>query len=160
MQFYVGRGLDVADPFVTLTVAMSQPASRGSIALRSADPLAPPVIRANYFAEPRDLDAMVEGVAARADRSRASQRVRAAARRRASIPTTRSRIATPMSARSSGRAADTIFHPAGTCRMGRGRRRVVDPSCASAGIGGPARADASIMSRRMLNSQIHAACVE
>ena len=62
LQFYVGRGLDVPDPFVTLTVAMSQPASRGRLSLRSADPLAAPLIRANYLSERGDLDAMVEGV--------------------------------------------------------------------------------------------------
>ncbi len=62
LQFYVGRGLDTADPFVTLTVALATPASRGVLTLRSADPLAAPVIRANYFAEPADLEALVDGV--------------------------------------------------------------------------------------------------
>jgi choline dehydrogenase len=62
IQFYVGRGLDSPDPFITLTIAMSQPASRGRISLRSADPAAPPVIKANYLSEAGDLDAMLDGV--------------------------------------------------------------------------------------------------
>jgi choline dehydrogenase len=62
LQFYVGRGLDVIDDFITLTVALSQPQSRGSLTLRSADPTAPPEIKPNYFTEPADLDALVEGV--------------------------------------------------------------------------------------------------
>ena len=53
IQFYVGRGLDVPDPFVTLTVAMSQPASRGRVTLRSADPLAPAVIQPTYLSRVR-----------------------------------------------------------------------------------------------------------
>ncbi len=84
IQFYVGRGLDVADPFVTLTVAMSQPASRGSIALRSSDPLAPPVIKAQYFAEPGDLDALVEGVVWRQVARRLARLRRNSRRRRGS----------------------------------------------------------------------------
>ena len=80
LQFYVGRGIDTPDPFITLTVAMSQPASRGTITLRSADPMAPAVIRANYLSAPGDLDAMVEGVRL-AQALAASQGLRAAPRR-------------------------------------------------------------------------------
>ena len=50
VQFYVGRGIDTPDPFITLTVAVSDPQSRGSIALRSVDPSAAPRIR-----EPEDV---------------------------------------------------------------------------------------------------------
>src|SRR5213078_3565403 len=35
LQFYVGRGLDAVDQFVTLTVALSHPMSRGVVRLRS-----------------------------------------------------------------------------------------------------------------------------
>ena len=62
LQFYVGRGFDVVDQFVTLTVAMSQPRSRGVVRLRSADPLAAPSIMPGYFSAEDDLDALVEGV--------------------------------------------------------------------------------------------------
>ena len=44
LQFYGRRGLDAADPFVTLTVAMSQPSSRGAIA---SDPPIPSILRSS-----------------------------------------------------------------------------------------------------------------
>ena len=49
LQFYVGRGLDQPDRFVTLTVSHTAPRSRGTLRLRSKDPLEAPVIRANYL---------------------------------------------------------------------------------------------------------------
>jgi choline dehydrogenase len=155
LQFYVGRGLDVPDSFVTLTVAMSQPASRGRISLRSRDPLASPLIRANYLAEPGDLVAMVEGV-------RLAQSLAAA---RAFEPL-RGRPAEPDEGVKSDadvrafirRSADTIFHPAGSCRMGSDAGAVVDPQLRVRGLDGLRVADASIIPTN-LNSQIHAACV-
>ena len=42
------------------------------------------------------------------------------------------------------RTADTIFHPAGTCRMGTGADAVVDPQLRVRGIDGLRVADASI----------------
>ena len=155
IQFYVGRGLDVPDPFVTLTVAMSQPASRGRLTLRSDDPLAPPLVRANYLSESSDLDAMVEAVrlAQRLAGSSAYDAVRGAA------------VDPPEASRSDAdirafirRTADTIFHPVGTCAMGTSRDAVVDPQLRVRGITGLRVADASIFPVN-LNSQIHAACV-
>ena len=155
IQFYVGRGLDVPDPFVTLTVAMSQPASRGRLTLRSDDPLAPPLVRANYLSESSDLDAMVEAVrlAQGLANSSAYDAVRGAA------------VDPPEALRSDAdirafirRTADTIFHPVGTCAMGTSRDAVVDPQLRVQGITGLRVADASIFPVN-LNSQIHAACV-
>lgn len=155
IQFYVGRGLDAPDPFITLTVAMSQPASRGRITLRSADPLAPPSIRPNYLAEPGDLDAMVEGV-------RLAQSLASAA----SYRDLRGDAVDPAPGETSDadvrayirRTADTIFHPVGTCRMGTGADSVVDPQLRVRGVRGLRVADASVIPTN-LNSQIHAACV-
>ncbi len=50
LQFYVGRGLETPDRFITITVSLVMPKSRGEIRLRSADPLA----RADH---PRQLSA-------------------------------------------------------------------------------------------------------
>jgi choline dehydrogenase len=145
LQFYVGRGLDVADPFVTLTVALSAPASRGSISLRSADPLAPPIIRANYFAEPADLEA-IGGASPFAPLRGAAVEPEDRVRTRAEL---RDYVR---------RTADTIFHPAGTCRMGTGPAAVVDAQLRVHGLDGLRVADASIMPT-VVNSQAHAACV-
>jgi len=155
IQFYVGRGLDAPDPFITLTIAMSQPASRGRLSLRSADPLAPPAIAPNYLAEPGDLDAMVDGV-------RLAQSLASAA----SYQTLRgdpvdpdARIVSDTDLRAYiRRTADTIFHPVGTCRMGTAADSVVDSQLRVRGVRGLRVADASVIPTN-LNSQIHAACV-
>jgi choline dehydrogenase len=155
IQFYVGRGLDAPDPFVTLTVAMSQPASRGRLSLRSADPLAPPAIAPNYLAEPGDLDAMVDGV--RLAQSLASAAAYRTLRGDPVDPDTRVVSETDLRAYIR-RSADTIFHPVGTCRMGTAADSVVDPQLRVRGVRGLRVADASIIPTN-LNSQIHAACV-
>ena len=155
LQFYVGRGISDVDPFITLTVAFTRPASRGSIALRSADPLAAPRIRANYFGEARDLDATVEGVRLALDlgSSRAYAKLRGALV--APAPGTASAEAIRAFVR---QTADTMFHPAGTCRMGTVAGSVVDPQLRVRGVQGLRVADASIMPV-VLNAQCNAACV-
>ncbi|HXT68975.1 MAG TPA: GMC family oxidoreductase N-terminal domain-containing protein [Vicinamibacterales bacterium] len=157
LQFYVGRGLDVPDQFVTLTVAMSWPASRGSITLRSADPLDPPVIRANYLgaAGDGDLHAMVEGV--RLAQALASSKAYVGIRGEPVDPA--GLAATDADVRDFiRRAADTIFHPMGTCRMSRDPQSVVDPALRVRGVTGLRIADASVFPAG-INAQIHAACV-
>ena len=43
LQFYVGRGLDQPDRFVTITVSLVRPRSRGEVRLRSANPADAPL---------------------------------------------------------------------------------------------------------------------
>jgi choline dehydrogenase len=153
LQFYVGRGVDAPDEFITLTVALSQPHSRGSVALRSSDPSTPPVITPNYFAEPGDLDALVDGV--RLARELAATRAYSELCGDAIDPPRD--VQTPDALRAFiRRAADTIFHPVGTCRMGAGSDAVVDSVLRVRGIEGVRVADASIMPV-VVNSQTNAA---
>ena len=154
LQFYVGRGLDTADPFVTITVAMSTPASRGALTLRSADPLAAPVIRAHYLAEPSDLEALTDGVdlALALGGSHAYGALRGAAVDPPDATRTRADLRAFVR-----RTADTIFHPGGTCRMGTGPMAVVDAQLRVHGLDGLRVADGSIMPT-VVNSQTHAAC--
>jgi choline dehydrogenase-like flavoprotein len=154
LQFYVGRGIDTPDPTVTLTVALSRPASRGRVSLRSTDPSAAPLIQPNYLAEVRDVDALVEGV--RLARALAETRPYAAVRGAATEPA--DTIRTPDEIRAYiRRVADTMFHPVGTCRMGRDAEAVVDPQLKVRGVEGLWVADASIMPASV-NCQTHAAC--
>jgi choline dehydrogenase len=155
IQFYVGRGLDSIDQFITLTLAMTQPQSRGTITLPSADPLAPPEIRADYFAEPADMDAMLDGV--RLAREIANTRAYASLLGTAVDPA--ADVTSPAALRAFvRRAADTIFHPVGTCRMGVGADAVVDPALRVRGVDGLRVADASIMPNTV-NSQTLAATI-
>jgi choline dehydrogenase len=154
IQFYVGRGLDTIDEFITLTVALSVPRSRGSVALRSSDPLQPPLIRAGYFADASDLEALVQGV--RLAQSLAASRA---------YTGLRGAPVDPVDATADNevrafirRAADTIFHPVGTCRMGSDAASVVDPTLRVRGVEGLRIADGSVMPVTV-NSQTHAACV-
>jgi choline dehydrogenase len=152
LQFYVGRGIDTPDDSITLTVAVSQVRSRGSVALRSADPSAPPLIRPNYFADPSDLDAMVDAVelaralggsrafdTLRGDPIAPDGSVRSAAEIRAFIRST----------------SATMFHPVGTCRMGSDADSIVDPQLRVRGVERLWVADASVIPT-VVNTQIQA----
>lgn len=155
LQFYVGRGLDAIDQFVTLTVAVSQPRSRGFVQLRSADPMAAPIITPGYFSAEEDLDALVEG--ARLAQALANTRAFDALRGAPSDPDGSVRTASDLRA-FVRRTADTIFHPVGTCRMGFGDGAVVDAHLRVHGVEGLRVADGSVMPVTV-NSQTHAACV-
>ena len=155
LQFYVGRGLDVVDQFVTLTVALSQPRSRGVVRLRSADPMAAPIITPGYFSAEEDLDALVEG--ARLAHALANTRAYDALRGAPSDPDGSVRTASDLRA-FVRRTADTIFHPVGTCRMGSGDGAVVDARLRVHSVEGLRVADGSVMPVTV-NSQTHAACV-
>ncbi len=124
-----------------------RPKSRGTVQLASADPLAAPRIDPNFLSHPDDLDTLVRGFRlvrrifaqpafapwGGADLSRElydgavptddDAAVRAAIRRR----------------------ADTIYHPAGTCRMGSDARAVVDPQLRVRGVAGLRVVDCSVM---------------
>jgi choline dehydrogenase len=155
IQFAVGRGLSAPDPSLAYSVIVTRVQSRGSVSLRSADPLAPPVIRANYFTEERDLAIAVEGVrlGLAIGRARAFDALRGAAAEPAEGEDSPERLREFIR-----RTSGTIYHPAGTCRMGRGPDAVVDPSLKVRGLEGLRVADASIMPN-LLSVQTHATCL-
>jgi choline dehydrogenase len=155
IQFYVGRGVDEPDRFITLSVAIGAPRSRGSIALRSADADDPPIIRANYFQEAHDVDVMLDAV--RLARALGGTKAYAGLRGAPIDPGPRDDAADALRAYIR-RSADTIFHPVGTCRMGRDAGSVVDPQLRVRGVERLWVADASIMPE-LVNAQTHAACV-
>ena len=155
LQFYVGRGVDAVDEFITLTVALCAPRSRGTLTLRSADPADRPLIHSQYLAEAADLEALVEGV--RLARALATTKAYAGLRGAAVDP--KANEETTDAVRSYvRRAADTIFHPVGTCRMGNDARSVVDPQLRVRGVSNLRVADGSVMPVSV-NSQTHAACL-
>ncbi|HXE79231.1 MAG TPA: GMC family oxidoreductase N-terminal domain-containing protein [Vicinamibacterales bacterium] len=155
LEYYVGRGLDQPDPFVTITVALARPASRGIVRLASARPDDPPRIHARYLSDPADLDAVLKGVrlARTMGQSRAFERLVAEELEPGPEARTDEELAAFVRA-----SAGTIFHPAGTCAMGRDRMSVVDATLRVRGVEGLRVADASIMPT-VVNAPTHAACV-
>lgn len=157
LQFYVGRGLEQADDMVTITVSLVRPESRGSLALRSADPLAAPLIRANYLQADADTAALVYG--ARLTRQLGMSRAYDGLRMEETEPGSMLTSDRDLE-RFVREKADTIYHLAGTCRMGpdSDRDAVVDASLRVHAVERLRVADASIMPD-VVNAPTHAACV-
>jgi choline dehydrogenase len=157
LQFYVGRGLETPDKFITITVSLVRPKSRGAVSLRSADPLAAPIIRANYLQELADVDALVRGInlARWFGESEAYADLRGDEILPGPSMKSDAELATFVR-----RDSDTIYHGAGTCKMGPASDRlaVVDPSLRVRGIDGLRIADGSIMPE-VVNATTNAACV-
>ncbi|MBV8187169.1 MAG: choline dehydrogenase [Alphaproteobacteria bacterium] len=128
----------------SLHVCTLRPESRGTIRLKNADPKEHPLIDANYLAEKRDLDTLVEGVkigreilaGAALDPYRAEEYAPGAAVK------SDSEIAQWVRAKS-----ETIYHPVGTCKMGPDNdpMAVVDYRCRVRGLQGLRVVDASVM---------------
>ena len=127
-------------------VTQMRPESRGSVTLRSADPMAAPVIRPNYLSDPRDRDALRRGV--RMLRDIFAQTAFDAFRGPELSPGPAVQDDAALDAWLS-RTADTMFHPVGTCRMGRAEDlgAVVDPQLRVHGVDGLRVADAAVMPR-------------
>ncbi len=147
-------GYPVTDANFVFVPILARPLSRGTVSLRSSDPLAPPVIRPNYFSSQTDLDVLVRGV----------ELSRELANTRAFSEFTIAEAA-PGTAKSAAELKDyirthcsTVWHVAGTCKMGRDTMAVVDPQLRVHGVDGLRVADASIMPD-IVSGNTNAACV-
>jgi choline dehydrogenase len=116
-----------------------QPKSRGSISLRSADPVIPPLIDPNYLAEPDDLEMLLATHAVHMDMAHAKAFDGIRGRIIQDLP---SKPAIVQYVRT---YAETCWHPSGTCRMGVDEDAVVDPELKVRGVSGLRVCDASIM---------------
>ena len=157
LQFYVGRGVDTPDRFITITASLVTPKSRGEIRLRSADPAAAPIIRANYLREQADVNSLVRGV--HLARWFAEADAYADLRTEEILPGAAMKSDAALEA-FVRRDSDTIYHGAGTCKMGPASdpAAVVDPSLRVRGVEGLRVADGSIMPQ-VVNAPTNAACV-
>ena len=126
----------------TTNVCQLRPESRGSITLKSPDPAAPPAIRANYLATELDRATLVAGLqlARRIAAQPAMQRYIKSEYLPGEGVTTDKQLLDY--ARDYG---GSIFHPSGTCKMGRDAMAVVDPELRVHGLAGLRIADASVM---------------
>lgn len=130
-----GRGM-------TIHACFLRPESRGEIRLQSADPAAAPLIQPNYLQANRDLEMMLEC-------ARLGQEI---FRQAAFRPFMEGFIYPEESVTSADdlkdfvrRKAETVYHPAGSCKMGSDPLAVVDSELRVHGIEGLRVADASIM---------------
>ncbi|GAP35398.1 choline dehydrogenase [Piscinibacter sakaiensis] len=126
----------------TMSVCQLRPASRGSVEIRSTDARDDPRIRANYLSAELDQRCVVAGL-------RLTQRLADTAAMR---PYIAGRFLPDPALRSDAELLDfarqygaTIFHPSGTCKMGRDPMAVVDPQLRVRGIDGLRVVDCSVM---------------
>jgi choline dehydrogenase-like flavoprotein len=121
-------------------VCLLRPASRGTVGLASPDPDAPPRIDPGFLSDPRDLALLMQG-ARRMEQVLASP-VLDPWRGRRLYPHDGSDAALEADIRA---RADTIYHPVGTCRMGRDAMAVTDRALRVRGMEGLRVVDASVM---------------
>lgn len=131
------------DPFPGFSLGANtcRPTSRGSIAIHSPDPEAPPRIQPNYFDTQEDCEGALAG-------ARFLLRIASAKSMRDVIV----RPLRPLGDEPSDETlmddiranAWTVFHPCGTCRMGSDASSVVDERLRVRGVEGLRVADASI----------------
>ncbi len=128
----------------TLHACYLHPRSRGQLRLHSADPAQPIAIHANYLSDPEghDLKRMIE--AARLSREILNQPAFDAYRGEPVFPERSIRTDAEYTD-FIRRKAETIYHPVGSCRMGKDDRAVVDSELRVRGVQGLRVVDASVM---------------
>ena len=129
-------------PAFTASVCNLRPESRGTVQIKSPDPLAAPAISPNYLSTPADLQVAVDAI-------RLTRRVAAAPalkpfRPEEFLPGAVFETDEEL-AHAAGDIGTTIFHPVGTCRMGQDDQAVVDERLRVRGVSGLRVVDASIM---------------
>ena len=126
----------------TLSPVHLRPEGRGTVRIKSPDPLAPPAIQFNFLASDYDFQALIYG-------TRLSRKI-------AAQPALKPFVVEEVLPGPAVQTDDDIIeeirvrgvsnlHPVGTCRMGRETDAVVDPRLRVYGIEGLRVADASIM---------------
>lgn len=139
----------------TLGPTLVRSESRGSIRLRSADPLAPPSIEPNYLTEPADVETLVAGLRLARDivsRS-AYDSYRGEERAPGSVARTDAELEDYIR-----ETSETLYHPVGTCRMGADSEAIVDLELRVQGVDGLRVVDASVMPK-IINGNTNAPTV-
>ena len=125
-------------------LCLLRPRSRGSVTLASKDPLAAPLIDPNFLGDRDDIERLVRGF----------KLMRGILAQPALAELGGRELAASAGAQTDAQIehfirdfADTIYHPVGSCRMGKGPLDVVDAQLRVRGIESLRVVDASIMPR-------------
>lgn len=127
---------------MTIGVTDPRPQSRGRLALASQDPRRPPRIEPDYLSDPTDIDRLLMGV--ELARRIAHQSPLAGWLGEEQSPGQR-RCNREDLQRYVARFAQTLYHPVGTCALGRDAHAVVDPQLAVRGARRLWIADGSVL---------------
>jgi choline dehydrogenase len=138
-----GDPLHPFDAF-TSSVCNLRPTSRGHVRIKSADPRAAPAIHCRYLTTDEDRKVAVDSL--RLARRVAAQPALAKYRPEEFLPGPQHRSDEEL-VRAAGDIGTTIFHPVGTCKMGRADDplAVVDSRLRVRGLAGLRVVDASVM---------------
>jgi choline dehydrogenase len=129
-------------PGFSLSPVHLRPEGRGTVRLKSPDPLAPPEIRFNFLKSAYDYQAMLVGM--RMARKIAAQPSLKPYIVEETLPGASCTSDADLIADIRARGVSNL-HPVGTCRMGTGTDAVVDARLRVYGVSGLRVADASIM---------------
>jgi choline dehydrogenase len=129
-------------PGIGSSVCICRPSSRGHLRIKSTDAAVPPAVLNNFMATQDDRRIAVEGlrVVRKIMAGKAISRFAPEEIQPTSAVETEEQISAFARAN-----ASTVFHPVGTCMMGRGEMSVVDERLKVRGIDGLRVVDASIM---------------
>jgi choline dehydrogenase len=138
------------------SAAQCRPESSGSVEIAGADPLLAPRIRAGYLSEPRDAKVLVAGLGLLRE-IYAQPAFRGLVTGAEYLPG--NDVKTPAALEAFARAkGGTVFHPAGTCRMGGDPQSVVDERLRVRGVERLRVIDASVMPR-LVSTNTNAAAI-
>lgn len=138
------------------SVAQCRPLSRGSVHLRSGDPLVQPRIVANYLQHPDDARVLVAGLQQLREIF-AQPAFRDLVTGEEHFPGNEVASCTALEAFARQKGG-TVYHPVGTCRMGSDSASVVDERLRVRGVEGLRVIDASVMPR-MVSTNTNAAAI-
>lgn len=138
-------------PFSIFVPILAQPASRGYVKLRSSVPQEPPIIDPQYLSHENDLKTYLKGIeiCRQIAGTSAFSEFNAGEIAPGSLHEDKAYIR---------KYAETIWHPAGTCRMGKDDLCVVDSQLRVYGVEGLRVMDASVMPN-IPSGNTYAGCV-
>jgi choline dehydrogenase len=140
-------------PGFTFAPILSQPRSRGTVTLASSDPTALARLDPRYLSQEEDLAALEYGIRYARELAHTSAFNKLRGRELAPGESVTSAAELRDYIR---KVAGTVWHPAGTCRMGTDREAVVDDHLRVYGVEGLRIVDASVMPR-LVNGNPNAA---